>query len=86
MRNAMARAEARKFSPELRSSIASDGRGPAKKVKPRGQYFNDCVRREGLQMMIKRVAAPVIHAYQEVFVSIIKQIQTNMLHWVVEVR
>ena len=65
MRNVVLGAEFRKVAAELRSTVATDGRRPAERVEPRGQYIDDGVSREGAERMEKEVPAPRVDTDEE---------------------
>ena len=53
MRNIALGAEFRKVAAELRSNVATDGRGPAERAEPRCQDIDDGVSGEGAESMEK---------------------------------
>ena len=76
----------RKVATELGASVATNGRRPSKKVKPRREDFENRVGSKRTKELVERVATPVVDADEVVFSAKRKQVELQMLHWGPEVR
>ena len=57
--------KSREITAELGAPVTANGGGPAQNVEPCRKYAYDCFGREGAELLVKRIAAPMVHADEE---------------------